>query len=287
MPNNYRHISIKDHEYPSLLKEIASPPQRLWLMGAPLKNSVKHLTVVGTRTPTNYGKRVVNQLVKDISSAGITIVSGLALGIDGLAHQAALEVGGHTVSILAGGLDRIHPRSNEHIAKKILETGGTLVSEYPEGVWPSKQNFVIRNRIQSGISEAVLVIEAAPRSGTLITAQFALEQGRTVLAVPGNINSKLSQGTNQLIKDGAIPVTSAEDVLLALNVNLKASKVADYKPENQLETKLLELIKTGIHKTEELKSFCKIDISDLSEALTILEVKGIIYKPDIESWDLT
>jgi DNA processing protein len=283
---NIRHITIKDPEYPNLLKEIHSVPQRLWLKGAKLNNSEKRLTVVGTRNPSNYGIKITKNIVSELARAKITIVSGLALGIDGLAHQTALEAGGNTIAILAGGLDRIYPATNSHIGRKILQTGGTIISEYPEGTEFRKEHFVARNRIQSGISEAVLIIEAAEKSGTLITAQFALEQGRTVMVIPGNIDSPVSAGTNQLIKDGAIPITCAQDVLDALGINRKAAKISEYKPENEAEEKLLSLIRSGTHSAEEIHLESSLEVSEFNMVLTLLEIKGVIWQTGPGQWDI-
>lgn len=284
---NIRQITTKDAEYPSLLKEISSPPQRLWLLGAELKEDEKRLTVVGTRNPTPYGKRMVHKLVKEVAEAGVTIVSGLAIGIDSLAHQAALDGQGKTIAILARGLDKIYPASNRELAKNILKTGGTLITEYPFGTESFKQNFVARNRIQSGISEAVLIIECTQKSGTLITAQFAVDQNRNVMALPGNIDSRASDGTNNLIKQGASPVTCAEDILEILGVNFKAAKVKSYTPTNSAEEKILALIKNGVHSSEELQVMTGLEIVEYNTNLTMLEIKGVIQQPNPGYWDLT
>lgn len=281
-----RHITTKSLEYPNLLKEIPQSPQRLWLIGAPLNNNEKRLTVVGTRKPSRYGKKIVDQLVQGVASAGVTIVSGLAIGIDSLAHRAALDAGGKTIAIMPRGLDVIYPPGNQKLAERILASGGTLISEYPEGTESFAWNFVARNRIQSGVSEAVLIIEAAEKSGTLITANFALEQDRTVMAIPGNIDSLLSIGTNQLIRDGATPVTSAQDILEALGVNSKAAKVAEYEPENEAERKILDLIRSGISQSEDIQVTTKLDAIEYSTALTMLEIKGIIFQSAPGLWDI-
>jgi len=281
-----RHITTKSSEYPSLLKEIPQSPQRLWLMGAKLNNAEKRLTVVGTRKPSMYGRKVVDRLIREIASSGVTIVSGLAIGIDSLAHRAALDAGGKTIAIMPRGLDVVYPPGNQKLAERILNNKGTLISEYPEGTESFAWNFVARNRIQSGVSEAVLIIEAAEKSGTLITANFALEQGRTVMAVPGNINSIVSAGTNQLIKDGATPVTCAQDILEVLGFNIKAAKVSEYQPENRAERKVLELIRSGVYQSEDIQVGSKLDAIEFSTALTMLEIKGIICQSAPGLWDI-
>lgn len=283
---NIRHITTKSKEYPSLLKEISHPPQRLWLKGAKLNNTEKRLTVVGTRNPTLYGRRTVEKLIKEVAASGVTIVSGLAIGIDGLAHKAALDAGGKTIAVMAGGLDNIYPPSNQKLGERILISGGTLISEYPKGTEYFKGNFVARNRIQSGLSEAVLIVEAAEKSGTLITADFAIDQNRIVMAIPGNIDSQVSAGTNQLIKDGATPVTCARDILEAMGINVKAAKVAEYQPANHAENKIIELIKSGISNSEDIHVQSKLEIVEFNTALTMLEIKGILNQPAPGLWDI-
>ncbi len=282
-----RQITNKDPEYPSLLKEIPSPPQRLWLVGEEVNDSEKRLTVVGTRNPTPYGQKAVTKLIQEVAAAGVTIVSGLAIGIDGMAHKAALDVGGKTIAILAGGLDAIHPPSNRGLAERIIQNGGTLISEYKPGTESFKQNFVARNRIQSGMSEAVLIVECTERSGTLITAQFALEQGRSVMAIPGNINSLASSGTNNLIKQGAIPVTSAADILEVLGINQKASKAIQYKPANRAEENILRLIRNGTSNSEDIHIKSNLDVVEYNSTLTMLEIKGIVNQVKPGIWDIT
>lgn len=287
MPHQIRQITNKSLEYPTLLEEITYPPQRLWLIGSKLLEGEKYLTVVGSRKPSAYGIKVVNRLVKDLAASGITIVSGLAIGIDGLAHQAALDGGGKTIAIMAGGLDQIYPVSNIKLSQQILANGGTLISEYPEGTEYFKQNFVARNRIQSGISQAVLIIECAEKSGTLITAQFALEQNRIVMAVPGAIDNPMSAGPNNLIKQGAIPVTSAQDVLEALGLNVNAPKLKAYKPENPQEAIILKLIQEGISSADEIQLRSKQSTTEFSSTLTMLEIKGIIKQTAPGRWDIS
>lgn len=281
-----RHITTKSTEYPNLLKEISHPPQRLWLKGAKLDNTEKRLTVVGARTPTQYGRKVVEKLIKEVAEAGVTIVSGLAIGIDGLAHKAALDAGGKTIAVMAGGLDNIYPPSNQKLSERILANGGTIISEYPEGTEYFKSNFVARNRIQSGLSEAVLIVEAAEKSGTLITADFAIDQNRIVMAVPGNIDSLVSAGTNQLIRDGAVPITCARDILEVMGINVKAAKVSEYQPENDAEKIIIKLIRSGISNSEDIHIKSKLEIIEFNTALTMLEIKGVLNQPAPGLWDI-
>ena len=195
--------TIDDEDFPEKLKDIDDAPLILYYMGDLNLASSPSLSVVGTRKPTSYGKVVTEKLTRDVASAGIVIVSGLAYGIDSISHRKCLEVGGKTIAVLGNGLDRIYPKENEFLAKTILEKGGAILSEYPIGTKPDKMNFPARNRIISGMSHGILVVEAKEKSGTLITVDFALEQGRDVFVVPGNINSVHSVGTNRLIQQGA------------------------------------------------------------------------------------
>ena len=206
-------VSIQDVEYPEILKEIYDAPISLYVRGN--KNILNELSVaiIGCRECTEYGRNITKNLSYNIAKNKINIVSGLAKGIDGIAHQGALFAKGKTVAVLGNGLDTIYPKENEHLALEILQKGGAIISEYPLGTKPEKQNFPERNRIVSGMSKGIIVVEAKEKSGTLITVDFALEQGRDVFVVPGNMNSEASIGTNDLIKQGAKLITSYKDVL--------------------------------------------------------------------------
>ena len=211
-------INLKHKNYPQLLKEIYDPPEKLYLLGK-LKSKEKYpLAVVGTRRISSYGRQITMSLVKALSQAGLTIISGLALGTDGLAHQTALDVSGRTIAVLGSGLDIIYPSAHKKLAQEIIKSGGAVVSEYPLNTRPSKWTFPARNRIVAGMCLGTLVIEAPKRSGALITARFALEQGREVFAVPGSIYTENSAGCHILIKMGAKPVTKPEDILESFNL---------------------------------------------------------------------
>lgn len=214
-------IRFEDENYPCLLKEIYDPPQQLYYLGELKAREKFPLAVVGTRKISFYGKKATERLVNGLCQAGLTIVSGLALGVDGLAHQIALENGTRTIAVLGSGLDTVYPPDHKKLAKRIIDTGGALVSEYPPKTKPSKLTFPARNRIVAGMSLGVLVIEAPIKSGAMITARLALDQGREVFAVPGDIYSENSQGCNLLIKKGAKPVTKIEDILESFNYNDK------------------------------------------------------------------
>lgn len=208
-------IKIADKIYPESLKNIPDPPKVLYCLGN-LEVLRKNIAVVGTRQITKYGQFVTAKLVKELVENNITIVSGMALGVDGVAHRTALENGGKTVAVLGAGVDVIYPREHKDLYNSILESGNLLISEVPPGTLVERKLFPARNRIISGLSEAVLITEAAIDSGSLITARMALEQGKEVLAVPGPITSKYSEGTNYLLKQGAKLVTSVEDILETL-----------------------------------------------------------------------
>lgn len=209
-------ISIESKEYPEQLREIYDAPLKLYVLGNKEILKQSSIAIVGARKATEYGKEVALQFSKDLSKNGINIISGLALGIDTCAHLGTLypDSIGKTIAVLGSGLDEIYPKQNISLARKIIQMGGCLISEYPLGAKPEKMHFPKRNRIISGLSKGVLIVEASEKSGSLITADFALEQGRDVFAVPGNISSSTSVGTNNLIKQGAKLVTSYEDILV-------------------------------------------------------------------------
>lgn len=210
--NNIKIITIEDREYPKKLKEIYDPPIILYARGNIEILNNYSIAIVGCRDASNYGISATKYFSYNLAKRNVNIISGLAKGIDSLAHIGAICAKGKTIAVVGNGLDSIYPRENLDIAKKILETGGTIISEYPLGTKPEKMNFPARNRIISGISDGIIVVEAREKSGTLITVDFALEQGRNVYVVPGNINSINSVGTNELLKQGARPITNYLDI---------------------------------------------------------------------------
>ena len=209
--NNIKIININEREYPQVLKEIYDPPISLYVKGNIEKLNNKNIGIVGCRECTTYGKKSAEYFYYNLSKQNINIVSGLAKGIDSYAHLGSLNTG-NTIAVLGNGLDMIYPKENLELANEIIKRGGTIISEYPCGTKPDKMKFPARNRIISGISSGIIVIEAKEKSGTLITVDFALEQGRDVFVVPGNINSINSVGTNDLIKQGAMLITTYEEV---------------------------------------------------------------------------
>ena len=213
MNNKFETITLNDRCYPALLKEVYDAPKRLYIRGnKEILNDVG-IAIVGCRDNTKYGELIAKNFGYHLSKNGINVISGLAKGIDSFAHIGALYAKGKTIAVLGNGIDWVYPKENEKIAKKIIQYGGCIVSEYPVGSKLEKLNFPARNRIISGLSKAVVVVEAKEKSGALITAEFALEQGKDVFVVPGNITSKQSNGTNELIKQGAIPVTTYKDII--------------------------------------------------------------------------
>lgn len=270
-------VTIYEEKYPSPLKEIYSPPALLYVKGMIPDSLDFALAVVGTRNITAYGRQITPEIIHDLARSGIIIVSGMALGIDTLAHQSCLEANGQTVAVLGCGLDVLYPSSNRQLAEKIIHNGA-IISEYPPGTQPLKQHFPARNRIISGLSRAVLVIEGNEDSGSLITARCALEQNRDVLAVPGNINSQTSQGPNKLIKLGAKAVTSAEDVLEALDLEL-IKKISDNKkiiPATKEEQILISFLSSEPRHIDEIIQKSKLNTSTANAALTMMEMKGLV-----------
>jgi DNA processing protein len=279
-------LTLKSPDFPEPLKVIPQPPRELYVLGA-IEELAKRpvLAVVGSRKVTAYGKHVTTELVSEIARQGVAIVSGLALGVDGLAHQVALEAGGYTVAVMPCSLDQVYPSTHRHLAKRILEQGGALVSEYPPETAPWHNQFIERNRLVSGLSQAVLITEAAEKSGTLHTAGFALEQGKTVLAVPGNITSPLSQGTNTLIKSGAIPVTSSQDIFEALGLKLNMAK-QEIIAANAEEAILIQLLQDGITDAAELLIKSELSAPVFNQTLTMMEIHGKIAALGAGNWSL-
>ncbi len=246
------------------------------------------VAIVGSRKVTAYGRSVTEKLASELAAQGIVIVSGLALGVDSIAHKAALDAGGITVAVLPSSLSAIYPSAHRQLAKRIVNEGGALISEYPDGTESFKQNFIERNRLVSGLSDAVLITEAAQGSGTLHTARFAKQQGRPVLAVPGNITSPMSYGTNYLIKQGATVVTDSKDILDILGFATRKShtSVAPLIRENPNEQHVLELIISGVHDGGELLEKSNLDVVVFNQTLTMLEITGAVKNQGNNQWML-
>lgn len=279
-------ITKKHKQYPPYLKEIAHPPKQLFILGEPLNDYLPAVTIVGSRKLTTYGKEMTYRLSYDLAKQGVTVISGLALGADGVAHEAALDAGGRTIAVLAGGLDSIHPRSHRNLAIRLLKQGGTLISEYPEGVPPLKQNFVARNRLVAGMSDVVLVTEAAEASGSLITARFALEQNKLVCAVPGPVTSGQSVGTNNLIRSGAHLVSTAQDILDLLGIEAQSKERQAVFGDTREEQIVVDLMQEGITALEELQIKSELDPAAFSQTITMLEISAKIRPLGAAHWTL-
>ncbi|MBW6441124.1 DNA-processing protein DprA [Patescibacteria group bacterium] len=270
-------ITNDDELYPTLLREISSAPAILYYKGEIKKDEIA-ISIVGSRKVSTYGMQVATKLSRDLAQNGITIISGMALGIDGIAHRECLKIKKRTVAVLGNGLDEksIYPASNRQIAKEIIKNGA-IISEYPLGTPPLRQHFPARNRIISGLSLGILVVEAAQSSGTLITARFALEQNREVFAVPGSIFSKTSAGTNNLIRLGAKLVTKVEDITEELNLNslFGFEKINQINPDNNEEAIILTNLSPDqpLH-IDQLAKITKMNVTALAGILTLMEIKG-------------
>lgn len=274
-------ITVKDENYPKLLKEIFTPPALLYIKGnLDNLNSQFNIAVVGTRKISNYGRQITPELVKPLAQNGVTITSGLALGVDALAHQSAVEAQGQTIAVLGSGLDNqsIYPFSNRYLAKSILDHGGTIISEFPVGMMPLKHNFPQRNRVIAGLSLGTLVIEAAESSGALITAYIALEQNREVFAVPGSLFNKNSIGTHKLIQKGAKLVTSYQDILDELNLKDVKSYVANQQvlPATNEEKLILENLSHDPTHVDQIIKNTQLPASLISGCLSLMEMKGVV-----------
>lgn len=272
---------------PESLREIPSPPKQLYCRGADLSELMARprVAIVGSRKPTRYGRQVTHELAGKLAERGVVIISGLALGIDGLAHQATLEAGGQAIAVLPGPVNKIYPMTNRPLAEKILRHGGALVSEYAEDLFDFKRNFIARNRLVAGLAQAVLITEAAEKSGSLHTARFALEQGKYVLAVPGDITRQTSVGTNNLLKSGAAPVTSYLDVLHALGLE-EHRPAREVRGRNAHEQAVLDLLLRGVNDGEQLLRQSTLSISEFNQVLTMLELGGQIRSLGANQWSL-
>ncbi len=260
----------KHKHYPAYLTEITHPPKQLYFIGEPLEDYLPAVTIVGSRKVTNYGEQVTYRLAYDLAKLGITIVSGLALGVDGIAHQGALDAGGRTIAVLASGLDQVTPTTHRNLAIQILRKHGTIISEYEPGMPALKQNFIARNRIVSGLSDMVIITESAQHGGSLATANFALDQNKLIGAIPGNVTSSQSAGTNNLIKSGATPITSAQDALDALNIRSTPKVAQEIFGDTKEEQIILDIMKQGITALEQIQVHSELDPAIFSQSLTML-----------------
>ncbi|WP_425449201.1 DNA-processing protein DprA [Dethiothermospora halolimnae] len=277
---NINIISIYDDEYPKLLKNIYSPPKILYIKGSINEEDYNAISIVGSRKATSYGHWAAEKFSKELSRAGVTVVSGMAKGIDTTVHKGAIEGNGRTIAVLGSGIDVIYPKSNRRLYNEIIDSGG-VISEFPIGTIPRPYNFPQRNRIISGLTLGVIVVEATEKSGSLITAEHALEQGRDVFALPGNINSLYSKGTNKLIKDGAYPIVDIDDIfeeIIELRKKVKENEIirANYQYLSIEEKNILKLISENPKHCDIISYRTGINIQKVNSILTILEMKGLV-----------
>lgn len=310
----FNQIRPLETNFTEVLESIALKPKTLYFYGKMPENVVKPyskketnknitltpkatrpktVAIVGSRHNTRYGEEIAYKMAYELAKNGVIIVSGLAFGIDSVAHQAALDANGITVAVLGTPIDKIYPRNHERLAKEIVEKGGAILSEYAPGeqVYPNTNSFLMRNRLISGLSDIVVVVEAAERSGSLNTAAHALNQGKDVFAVPGNITNTYSKGCNMLIKQGAIPYTEPDDILRSLfpeRFYKKRKKVATPLPfgDTELETKVLQAISEGSKSGEEIIKKTNLSPELVNETITILEIKSRIRALGMNNWSL-
>jgi DNA processing protein len=270
-------LTWDDEGYPRNLRDIPQPPPVLFVRGTLTPGDEWAVAMVGTRRASAYGKEAARELAAGLAANGVTVVSGLARGIDEVAHQAALEAGGRTIAVLGSGVDVIYPAENRGLAKAIVQAGA-VVSDYPMGTAPEGTNFPPRNRIISGLSKGVIVVEAGEVSGALITTDFAAEQGRDVFAVPGSIRAPTARGTNRLIQQGAKLVTSVGDVLEELNMVMVSEQrtARAVLPADETEAKLLACLSAEPAHIDDVGAQAGLPISQVSGALALMELKGLV-----------
>jgi DNA processing protein len=270
-------LTWEDEDYPARLNEIPQPPPVLYVRGSLLAEDAWAVAVVGTRRITSYGKQVSEEIAANLARSGITIVSGLARGVDAAAHQAALQAGGRTLAVLGSGVDHIYPPENRRLAEQIIQHGA-LLSDYAPGTQPDSANFPPRNRIISGLARAVIIVEAGKTSGALITAAFAAEQGREVFAAPGNIYAPQSVGTNLLIQQGARPYLNYQDVLEVLNLAQVSEQRAARAilPADALEAQLYAVLTNEPLHVDEIRTRTDLPIEKVSATLVMMELKGMV-----------
>jgi len=303
-------ISPQEHNFTEVLSTIALKPKTLYFYGKLPQNVSKTVAIVGSRHNTRYGKEVAYNLAYKLAQKGVIIVSGLAYGIDSIGHRGCLDAGGVTVAVLGNPIDRIHPANHTELAAEIIKNGGAVISEYPPSTSDDtyfapgeftnefgkrqveyKTSFLYRNRLISGLSDIVVVVEAAEKSGSLNTATHALEQGKTVFAVPGNITNPYSQGCNKLIKQGALPYTEPDDILRELfpaDYVKKQKKLHQAKlfGDTDVETKILQAVASGLRSGEDLMRTTHLPPEVFNQAVTLLEIKGRLRPLGLNNWGL-
>lgn len=282
---NVNTLVLGEDRLTAALAAVEPRPQTLYGLGADIETllALPRVAIVGSRKVSSYGRSVTAQLAGELAAYGIVIVSGLALGVDGLAHRAALEAGGLTIAVMPCGLERIYPANHYSLGQQIIRQGGALISEYAAGTETYKVNFIARNRLIAALADVTLITEAAEKSGSLHTARFALEQGKDVLAVPGNITSPTSVGTNNLIRAGATPVTSTQDVLDALGLTAPSADKIVRGGSNE-EQLILDLLAQDIGDGAELLLRSRLPVMQFNQTLTMMEITGKVRPLGGNTW---
>ena len=298
--NKINQISPLEHNFTEVLEAIALKPKTLYFYGKLPQNVVengkpmrpKTVAIVGSRHSTRYGEEIAHKLAYELGKRGVIVVSGLAYGIDSIGHRGCLDAGGVTIAILGTPIDDIYPKNHLNLATEIVAKNGTIISEYAPGTKVfTKTSFLERNRLISGLSDIVVVVEAAERSGSLNTATHAIEQGKTVFTVPGNITSPYSQGCNKLIKQGAIPYTEPSDVLHELFPeeylkNQKSNRQQNLIGDTDVETKILQALAKGLRSGEDIMKKTHLPPELFNQTTTLLEIKGRIHALGMNNWGL-
>ena len=295
---NFNQITPLEADFTEVLEAIALKPKTLYFYGKMPENVIKNgkserpktVAIVGSRHNTRYGEEIAYKMAYELAKNGVIIVSGLAYGIDSIAHQATLDAGGTTVAVLGTTIDQIYPRAHQSLAAEIIKKGGVVMSEYAPGtkIYP-KSSFLERNRLISGLADAVVVVEAADRSGTLNTAAHALNQGKDLFAVPGNITNPYSVGCNRLISQGAIPYLGPDtllDYFFPERLSRRHQKIHNLTGDSPLETAILRTIFSGKSSGEEISSDLKLEVSEFNQTITMLEIKGAVKSLGANYWTL-
>lgn len=270
------------------LDQLHDSPKQLFYRGADPNNLLKSpsVAIVGSRKMSSYGQAVTEKLARDLARSGVVVISGLALGVDSVAHRMSIEQQTPTIAVMAGGLDSIHPASHSQLAVRLLESGGSLISEYEAGVSPQKYSFIARNRIIAALADCVLITEAASKSGSLHTAEFALDLGKPVFAVPGPITSQLSAGTNEILKTGALLVTDVRDILEVLHIEDTAPNKQRKIVASADEQSIINALASGVSDGTQLLYVSKLDATSFAQALTMLEIHGYVVALGNNTWRL-
>ncbi len=275
------------HDYLKITECIDDLSDKLYYIGTLPDTRRPTVAIVGSRKPTAYGREVTQHIAGELARRGVVIVSGMALGVDAIAHQAALDAGGRTIAVLANGLHRYYPATNTQLGKHIIASGGAVISEYEPGVEPRDFQFLERNRIVSGLSDAVIITEAAARSGTLNTAAHALTQGKDLYVVPGNITSPMSAGCNLLLAQGASPLVDIDDLLVKLLPDYQVPAHTVAKGSTPLEQRILDLLASGVRDGDAILAQLDTSATEFNTALTMLEISGSIRSLGANQWTIS